>query len=198
MRSDAPSYSELMQDHQTAKALGSPQLSSNAMLVLDIAPDIRLLIQSFTFPIDTLGEPADVAYAGGLASHLSGVPKTDFTSSLTILETSGGRMVDLAELLMQYGETDAWAYYGRPNAYTKRFRMIDCAITFDNGIEASADGRSQVATIQGNMRYNYFGQNESLGGGSSETGLLEKAGNIVNQLGKAKQVAKDIRNLTRR
>ena len=107
-------------------------------------------------------------------------------------------MVDLAELLMQYGETDAWAYYGRPNAYTKRFRLLDCAITFDNGIEASADGRSQVATIQGNMRYMYFGQTESLGGGSSGTGLIEKAGNVVNQLGRAVGIAKDIRNLIRR
>lgn len=198
MRSDAPSYADLQQDFLTAKALGSPQLSSNCMLVLDIAPDMRLLTQSFTFPIDTLGEPADVAYAGGLASHVSGVPKTDFTSSLTVIETSSGRIVDLAELLTQYGETDAWAYYGRPNAYTKRFRLLDCAITFDNGIEGSADGRSQVSTIQGNMRYMYFGQNESLGGGSSQPGLLEKAGSLINQLGKAKQIAKDIRSLTRR
>lgn len=166
MRNPAQTQEFYRRDHQTMKKLGIPQLASNNQLVLDAFPEVRLLFQNFTHPIDTNTESTEVALAGGLKIWTPGVPKTNFQSPITLVETREGALIDLSEQLMAYvGESlDGTSYYGRKERHTRKFNWIDCSLTFEQGIEAAADGNAQVSVMQGTIFYHYYGQNPNIGG----------------------------------
>lgn len=161
-----PTPIELQQDYIAAKALGSPLLASNGMLVPEGFDHLRLLISGFTRPLMSANDPAEANFAGGLMTHVGTVAKTANQMSVTIMETENGIVQDFAEqLLVNGGELNCWAYDGRPNKWVRRFLLQSCHFTFDGGGDMQADSRSQVVTVQATMYYTYFGQNESLGGG---------------------------------
>lgn len=195
-----PTPAELQQDYLAAKALGSALLASNGMLVPDGNEDLRLLIQGFTRPIITQNDPAEVNYAGGLGAHVNTVPKTAYQMSVTLLETEAGRIEDFAEYLINNdGQMDCWAYDGRPERYTRRFRLHDCIFTFDGAGDIQADSRSQVVTVQATMNYVYFGQNESLGGGSSsQPGKVNIINAAQTSLGRLQRKLQALKSLTGR
>jgi hypothetical protein len=166
MRNEAQTQEFMRQDYQQMKSLGIPQLASNNQLVLDAFPNVSLLFQNFVHPINTNTESTEVALAGGLKTWVPGVPKTNFTSPITLVETREGALIDLSEQLMAFAGSslDGWSYYGRKEKHTRKFRWFGCQITFENGIEAAADGNAQVSVMQGTINFNYFGQNPNIGG----------------------------------
>lgn len=149
--------SELRGDFQAAKQLGTPMLACQGMLVPRGAPEMRLLFQSFPRPIVTNNDIGDVAYAGGLQSHVAGTPKTSYQGSITMLETETGIIGQFAELILANGGIMDCDYYdGRPERFTKVFELLDCAFTFEPA-DMQSDGRSQVVTVSGSIQYMFFG-----------------------------------------
>lgn len=160
---------EYRSDYETAKQLGAAMLSCNAMIVPEAAPHLALLFKTYPRPIVTNNEAAEVSYAGGLSAHVPGVPKTSYEGAITAIETESGQISELAELLVSKGgSTNCILYDGRINRWTKAHELLDCAFTFEPG-ELDSEGRSQILTISGNMKYMYFGQNASAGTSSSAT-----------------------------
>lgn len=154
---------EYRSDYEAAKQLGAAMLSCNAMLVPEAAPHIALLFKTYPRPMTTNNESADVSYAGGLQAHVPGVPKTSFDGAFTCTETETGQLADFAELIMSMGgSTNCILYDGRMNRWTKAHELLDCALTFEPG-DLDAEGRSQILTVSGNMKYMYFGQNAAVG-----------------------------------
>ena len=87
MKNTLPTYARYKRDYETAKSVGAAALACNAVLIPTGFEHMRLLFQNFTRPMVTNNDPADVDYAGGLAAHVQGVPKTDFETSVTAIET---------------------------------------------------------------------------------------------------------------
>lgn len=158
---------EYRSDYEAAKQLGAAMLSCNAMIVPEAAPQIALLFKTYPRPIITNNEAAEVSYAGGLAAHVAGVPKTSYEGAVTMIETESGQISEFAELLAANGgSTNCVLYDGRVGRWTKAHELLDCAFTFEAG-DIDSEGRSQILTISGNMKYMYFGQNASAGGVSA-------------------------------
>lgn len=154
---------EYRNDYETAKGLGAAMLACNGMLVPENAPHLTLLCKSFPRPMVTNNDSADVAYAGGLAGHVPGVPKTSYEGSISLIETEKGVISDWAQLLVDSGGTTNCIYYdGRVNRWTKAFELIDCAITLE-APDMDAESRSQIVSVTSQMRYMYFGQNSAMG-----------------------------------
>lgn len=186
---------EYRSDYEAAKQLGAAMLSCNAMLVPETAPHIALLFKTYPRPIITNNESAEVSYAGGLAAHVPGTPKTSYEGAVTAIETESGQISEFAELLVASGgSTNCILYDGRMNRWTKAHELLDCAFTFEPG-DMDSEGRSQILTISGNMKYMYFGQMADAGSvstavfggvniptsGSGGVGsLLSKAQNLIN------------------
>lgn len=197
---------EYRQDYEAAKGLGAAMLACNGMLVPQNAPHLALLCKSFPRPIVTNTDSADVAYAGGLAGHVAGVPKTSYEGSLQLIETEKGIISDWAQLLVDSGGTTNCIYYdGRVNRWTKAFELIDCAITLE-APDMDAESRSQIVMVTTQMRYMYFGQNAAMGNVSATSfggtmvnmggsDLLTKAQNILNVAVGGKNLATAIKNL---
>lgn len=169
MRGNLPSLAYFSQEYNTAKKLGTPALACNAVLVLQGFDDLRLLIQSFTMPIATHNDAADIDYAGGLAAHRAGIPKTSFESSATFIETESGQIHRFAEALMSQGGSvdSARVLFGQSDGKSQTsavYEIQDVTITFsDGGGEIDATSRSSILTVSGSMRYMYFGDNAKLG-----------------------------------
>lgn len=169
MKNSLPTYAHYRREYETAKELGAAALACNAVLVPDGFEHLRLLITNFQKPIATNNDAADVDYAGGLAAHVSGVPKTSFESSLTILETEKNTVGDFAQAMADNGGflDAAHVFFGISDGFASAvtdYRIFDITITFsDGGGEIDSASRSQVLTVNGSIRYMYFGQNADLG-----------------------------------
>lgn len=141
----------------------------------------------------THNDPADVDYAGGLAAHVVGVPKTSFDGSVTAIETETGALNNFAQAVSDagghlpeckilFGLSD-----GSMDEAVKIYTIHDVAITFsDGGGEIDASSRSQILTVSGQMRYMYFGENAELGvkGGMNAltTQLVSGKNNLFNNI----------------
>ena len=179
MKNTLPTYARYKRDYETAKSLGAAALACNAVLIPTGFEHMRLLFQNFTRPMVTNNDPADVDYAGGLAAHIQGVPKTDFETSITAIETEKGALSKFAQAVVDnggmipeckvvFGGSDGVASSGA-EVYT----IQDVAVTFsDGGGEIDASSRSQILTVQGNMRYMFFGKNANLGAAGSKAFAL--------------------------
>lgn len=185
---------EYKSDYATAKELGAAMLACNAMLVPEIAPNIALLLKTYPRPIVTNNEAAEVAYAGGLAAHVPGVPKTAFQGAITMIETETGQIADFAELLISNGgTTDCILYDGRMNRWTKAHELIDCAFTFEPG-DIDSESRNTILTISSSINYMYFGQNAALGSvssavyGGKQVGVNGGSNAISQTLSKAQNI----------
>lgn len=170
MKNNLPSLNKLRQDYEAAKSLGAAALACNAVLIPKGFENLSLLIQNFPRPMVTNNDPADVDYAGGLAAHVQGVPKTSFEGSITVIETEQATLSKFAEAIVAnggclsecrvvFGTSD-----GTQNAGAISYTIHDVAFTFsDGGGEIDASSRSQILTVSGSIRYMYFGENSSLG-----------------------------------
>ena len=103
MKNTLPTYARYKRDYETAKSLGAAALACNAVLIPTGFEHMRLLFQNFTRPMVTNNDPADVDYAGGLAAHIQGVPKTDFETSVTAIETEKGALSKFAQAVVDNG-----------------------------------------------------------------------------------------------
>lgn len=170
MKNSTPTYARYRQDYETAKSLGAAALACNAVLVPTGHEHLRLLFQNFQRPMVTNNEPADVDYAGGLAAHVQGVPKTSFDGSVTVIETETGAINNFAQAIVDAGGhlPECKVLFGLSDGSideaVKVYTIYDVAITFsDGGGEIDASSRSQILTVSGQMRYMYFGENAELG-----------------------------------
>lgn len=181
MKNNLPSYRRYRNDYETAKSLGSPALACNAVLVPVGHEHLRLLFQNFQRPMVTNNDPADVDYAGGLAAHVPGVPKTSFDGSVTVIETENGAISAFAQALADAGGVlpECKVLFGLSSDSVdealKVYTLIDVAITFsDGGGEIDASSRSQILTVSGQMKYMYFGDNADLGVKANDTKAVNR------------------------
>lgn len=200
MKNTLPSYSRYRNDYETAKALGAAALACNAILIPTGYESLRLLIQNFTRPMVTNNDPADVDYAGGLASHVQGVPKTDFESSITVIETETAALSKFAEAVVANGGMlpECKIVFGSSDGTSMTggivYTIYDVAFTFsDGGGEIDASSRSQILTISGSMRYMYFGENSSLG--TTGTNALNSISNSLTSPNAVNAVASGVSGL---
>lgn len=174
MKTKSPNLAFLREKYQIAKSLGAPALACNAVLVPDNFPNLQLLFQNFTRPIITNNDAADVDYGWGLAAHTPGAAKTNYETSVTAIETETGQVADFAQWIVDnggeipsctviFGGSDGTAATG-----AILYKLEDVAATFDGGGDIDSTSRSQVLTIQGNMRYMYFGKNANLGAAGTQ------------------------------
>lgn len=169
MRNNTPSYNHYRQEYETAKALGSPALACNAVLIPEGYENLRLLIKNFSIPVASATGFADVDYAGGLQSHVAGVKKTSFEGSVSFIETETGMFAKFAQAVADNGSTlDSCqiifgASDGASNNGVMVYKIFDVGLRFDNGGDIDASSREQILEVQGDIRYMYFGQNANLG-----------------------------------
>lgn len=169
MKTKSPNLAFLREKYQIAKSLGAPALACNAVLVPDNFPNLQLLFQNFTRPIVTMNDAADVDYAWGLAAHTPGVAKPNYEGSITAIETETGQIANFAQWLVDNGGEipSCTVIFGGSDGTTASgatlYKIEDVAVTFDGGGDIDASSRSQILTVQGNMRYMYFGKNADLG-----------------------------------
>ena len=183
MKNNLPSYARLRKNYETAKGLGAPALACNAILVPKGHENLFLLFQNFTRPMPTNNDAATVDYAGGLESHVAGIAKTSFETSITCIETEKGMIHNFAQAIVDNGgfldqaRVIFGASDGTQNAGTKVYDIFDLTPTFgDGGGEFDASSRSQILTVSGSMRYMYFGENSSLGSvGDKAFGTINSA-----------------------
>lgn len=181
MKGSSPTLAHFKREYETAKTLGTPALACNAILIPTGHEHLRLLIQNFQRPMVTNNDSADIDYAGGLAAHRPGVPKTSFESSITCIETEKGAISQFAQAVMNMGGSlDSCRIVfnvsdGQTNTSPIIYTIYDVDFTFsDGGGEIDASSRSQILTVSGNMRYMYFGENANMGSTGS------KAFDIIN------------------
>lgn len=183
MKNNPPSLAKYRNDYQTAKSLGSPALVCNAVMIPTGFESLRLLIQNFPRPMVTYNDPADVDYAGGLASHVQGAAKTSFEGSITLIETELGTVSQFAETLMTMGGhlDECKVVFGSSDGTSASGAIVytiqDVKLNFtDGGGEIDASSRSQILTVQGSIRYMYFGEHSSLGvSGAGAFGAINQA-----------------------
>lgn len=199
MKTKTPSLQAYRKQYETARSLGAAMLACNAVLVPEGYNNLYLLIQNFQRPIVTYHDPADVDYARGLQAHVASVPKTNFESQWTLIETESGAVAQFAEdIVTKMGGILPLArvydgHVGDGDVIEGKFSydLIDCAITFtDGGGEIDAASRSQILQVQASCRYNYFGQSGKIGstGGAdvfANTLLdaIDRFGNMTPQAG---------------
>ena len=169
MKTKSPNLAFLREKYQLAKSIGSPALACNAVLVPDNFPNLQLLFQNFTRPMVTMNDAADVDYAWGLAAHTPGVAKTNYEGSVTAIETETGQIANFAQWLVDNGGEipSCTVIFGGSDGTVESgailYKIEDVAVTFDGGGDIDSSSRSQILTVQGNMRYMYFGKNADLG-----------------------------------
>lgn len=174
MKTKSPNLAFLREKYQIAKSLGAPALACNAVLVPDNFPNLQLLFQNFTRPIITNNDAADVDYAWGLAAHTPGVAKTNYETSVTAIETETGQVANFAQWLVDNGGEipSCTVIFGGSDGTTATgailYKLEDVAVTFDGGGDIDASSRSQILTVQGNMRYMFFGKNANLGAAGTQ------------------------------
>ena len=174
MKTKSPNLAFLREKYQIAKSLGAPALACNAVLVPDNFPNLQLLFQNFTRPIITNNDAADVDYGWGLAAHAPGVAKTNYETSVTAIETETGQVANFAQWVVDNGGEipSCTVIFGGSDGTTATgailYKLEDVAVTFDGGGDIDASSRSQILTVQGNMRYMFFGKNANLGAAGSK------------------------------
>ncbi len=189
MKNNTPTYRRYREDYETAKSLGAAALACNAMMVPSGHPHLRLLFQNFQRPMVTNNDPTDVDYAGGLAAHVQGVPKTSFDGSVTVIETENGAIANFAQAIVDAGghlpecEVLFGLSDGSSTEAVRVYKIFDVALTFsDGGGEIDASSRSQILTVQGQMRYMYFGDNADLGTAVANGSTLKGMAGVKNYL----------------
>lgn len=155
------------QDAKTAESLGSAMLQCSGMFVPEGAPEIALLITNFPRPMITHNEPADFNLAGGGQFHVSGAPKNRYDGSFQMIETDFGQATAFAELLMSCGGSmNCTVYDGRPDRFIRAHELLNVSFTFEP-FEIDSEGVSTIQRVSGQVKYNYYGVNASLGQASS-------------------------------
>lgn len=163
----------LRKDFETLQQLGAPFLACNAVMVIPEFPHLRLLFQNFQRPMVTNHDAADFDAGGGLQTHGSSIPKTNFENNVTAVETRKGALREFAEaIVVNYGGRipKVIIYEGHVvnggATITGDFvhELLGCDITFpDGGGDIDTTARSQVLQVQSTLRYNYFGGSSKLG-----------------------------------
>lgn len=180
---------DYFRDGQMAQELGGAMLQCNGMLVPDGVPEIALLIPNFSRPVVTNNESADYNLAGGGQFHVSGAPKNRYEGPIQVIETDSGQASKFAELIMASGgQLDCTMFDGRADRFVTAHAISNVTFTFEP-IDIDGEGVSTIQRVQGQIKYNYYGQMANLGT-SSLTGqlvgvtgadvFLNKAQNILN------------------
>ncbi|MDO5769025.1 MAG: hypothetical protein Q4P13_05930 [Psychrobacter sp.] len=172
MINSLPTLQTYKRQYATTKTLGAAMLACNALLVPEGFENLYVLITNFQRPIVSNNDSADVDFAGGLQAHVAGVPKTNFESQWTMIETEKGVISSFAEQIVnKYGGIlpSAKVHDGHVNdggvvKGVRTYDLEDLAITFaDGGGEIDSSSRSQILQVQASCRYMYFGQSGGLG-----------------------------------
>ncbi len=191
MRSSTPNLQAYRKYYETAKSLGSAMLACNAVMIPKGYDNLWLLIQNFPRPAVTYNDPADVDYARGLASHVTGTPKTNYEGSITMIETESGQFARFPEAIANShkGELDSVMVYdgfvgdGSRIEGKRSYELLGVAFTFsDGGGEIDSSSRSQILQVQGSIRYHYFGGKGELGS-SGEDVFANVLGNALKNNG---------------
>lgn len=196
---------QLKADHEAVKSLGAAMLQCQGMLVPRNMPDMRFLIMSCPRPMVTNADAAEVNLPGGLRTIVPGAPETLYEGSLQLIEFESGHVSELMEVVVANGGAIECDYYdGRYGAFNRVYELDDCAITMEQG-EASGEGRSQVMTHSGMIKYNYFGQYANVGVSGTALpgqsaiagaqGLLNRAQGVLNVAKQGLSLAKNISGL---
>lgn len=165
---------QMRADYLAMKAVGSPLLACQGMLVPRGYPDGRLLIKNMPYPIVANNDPAQIDIAGGLQMSVAGVPKTSYDGSITMIETEAGHARNFAEFVVaKGGSIDCDFYIGRVGSFSKVFELTDCKIRLEPG-EIDASSRSQGLDITGSITYMFFGAYANIG--QSNTALVGQKG----------------------
>lgn len=185
MKGSSPTLAHLKREYETAKTLGTPALACNAILIPKGFEHMRLLVQNFQRPMVTNNDSADIDFAGGLAAHRPGVPKTSFESSITCIETEKGAVSQFSQAVMNMGgSVDSCSVIfnisdGQTNTQPIVYTIYDVNFTFsDGGGEIDASSRSQILTVSGSMRYMYFGGDANMG--STGSNAFDKINSTLN------------------
>lgn len=169
MRGTAPTYQQYANAYNTVKSLGAAALACNALLIPTGFEHLQFLIQSFPLPITTGREAVAVDYAMGLEGHRTGVPKTKFDGSISMIETETGMIYEFSKQLTKMGgmldkcKVVFGVSDGKSGNGTFVREIHDVIITFDNGGEIDAASREQILIMQANISYMFFGDDVALG-----------------------------------
>lgn len=192
MQKSTPTLQAMRKQFETAQSLGHAMLACNAVLVPEGYSNIYLLITNFQRPIVTNHDAADWDLARGLQTHTASLPKTNFESQWTLIETESGMISQFAEsivtkhkgILPKATVYDGFIGNGDKVQGDRSYELLNCAITFtDGGGEIDAASRSQVLQVQASCRYNFFGDTGKLGSNGKNDIFANKLAGAIDALG---------------
>lgn len=144
-------------------SLGEIAISSEYMLVPDLYPELTFLIKGFALPVINATDVVEVPLAGGIATHTSALPATNFKSGLTLIETTRGHMTKLFEHFAEERDIitrlkfDFTIYQGTPDKHTLRWDCSHAVLFGFEPVEIDGENRTAPMNLTGQVAYHCFG-----------------------------------------
>lgn len=152
--------------HDTSRAMGDKRVAADYSLQIDGHEDSWLLCKSQFWPELTAGEGIEVPTPLGAGMWQPSQCKFHQQSQVTFQESKHGIIQAMfADLLLCSNPAgaarfNAWVYYGTPDSYVQRARILDAFITAEP-VEVDWENRTQLVTVPATVFYHFYGQYES-------------------------------------
>lgn len=144
-------------------SMGKAALAAEYMMVLDRFPELRFHTKGFALPLPSAEDKIDVPLAGGLVTHAAPMAKTDFSHSITIIETVAGHALNLLEgiayerTIAESSFFDFTIYQGTPDLYARKWRCTHGMLHGFDAPEIDGENRTQIMQYTGQIAYHCFG-----------------------------------------
>lgn len=144
--------------YNTARAMGSKSISSDAYFEIEGHEDMGMLTKQF--PFATLGSAGEIEIAMpmGAAMWQPQQLKINQQGQLGFTETVKGRIQKfLEDVVAGGGLFEATVYEGTPERFYRAYKLRDCFFQPDNP-DRDWENRSQVTLINGTLFFHFFGE----------------------------------------
>lgn len=151
---------------QAVKAMGELAIASEYTMVVDDYPELRFAFKTFPIPVINPEDTIEVPMLGGQIGGTPQLAKTYFKGTFALLETTDGMMRKWIEQMAaerthsNRPKFNFTLYYGTPEDHSQSYRCYDGTFFGAEPVEADTENRSQLAIIQGQIAYYYFGESK--------------------------------------
>jgi hypothetical protein len=169
--------------HKQSRAHGEMRVASDFSFQIDAvsvgagaAEDasfdhLWLYTKSQFWPVLTPGEGIEVPTALGSAMWQPSQCKFHQQASITFQESADGVIQQFLDKLLECRQTgtattstgrfDAWVYYGTPESYFERRKIVDSFLVIDEATETNWESRTEILTLNAMLYYHYYGEQET-------------------------------------
>lgn len=151
--------------HESSRVSGDKRVAADYSLQIDNFEDRWLLCKSQFWPELTPGEGIEVPTPLGSAMWQPSQCKFHQQAQVTFQESKSGIIQAMFNSLLLCSNGagaarfNAWVYYGTPESYIQRARIMDAFITAEP-VEVDWENRTQIVTIPATIFYHFYGEYE--------------------------------------